>query len=665
MRSATYATAFGRELRRLLRQPLVLVALLLQVLSGAWLLRGQLDNYLALQAGGIRNLSVSNDLLTPVFGVLAAMLLLTAPLFAAAVRPALQTPYRRLSTASDARWLLPPVLAGLVLLLLGPLLLLLQLALLRLASAIAFWPLFSTFIGVLLLALLLLLLSLGLQLVLRQFAAALALAFLGMAAVAALELQTLLPTPLGFFRILRDGALPLGGMLSLLLATVLLLNALRLQRKQRSRGQQRQQWLLNSLLLIGVALAALWPLRWQPISVQTLTAAEQQVLQQLPADARLLIVSADPERQRDYLASLTVLTASNPALTLQALHPDQISAAERDALPGREGLLLSVAGQSAWLKLPSADLAKQSLAWLARLQRRNEQFLVFLEGHGERQLFGSQPRDLSQLRQHLDALGVRALPLQLQAGMTLPGNTAALVIASPDSALLPAEQAAIVEFVARGGNLLWLREPDEPNGFDGLASFLGVQRQPGTVLDLAGSQRGTPHPAIALVDQFPEHAALKSVRSLVALPWAADLQFMPVNGFQGQPLLRSSSEAVLVADPNQQSVPLDAPRGPFTLGWALQREHAERTQRIVVLGDGHFLADTAINNYGNRALALALLQWLAFGDDAIAAVDARAADADLLPSQGLLYWYRWGLPLLLPLLLLIAIGGYQWRWRRQ
>ncbi len=665
MSSSSTSAALGRELRRLLRQPLVLIALLLQLLSSAWLLRGQLDNYLALQAGGIRNLSVSNDLLTPVFGVLAALLLLTAPLIAAAVRGALQTPYRRLSSASDARWLLPPLFAGALCLLLIPALLLANLALLRMASSIAFWPLFSSAIGLLLLGLLLLLFSLWLQLLLRQFAAALALAFLGMAVLAALELQTLLPTPLGVFRILRDGALPLGGILSLLLCTLLLLNLLRQRRLQQSRSNRHRQRLFALALAITAVLAALWPLRWQPGSAQTLTAAEQQLLQQMPADARLLVVSADPERQRDYLAGLASLTASNPALTLRAVHPDQLSPAERDALPGREGLLLSVAGQSAWLKLPSAELAQQSLVWLARLQRRNEQFLVFLEGHGERQLFGSQPRDLSNLRQQLETLGVRALPLQLQAGMTLPGNTAALVIASPDSALLPAEQATIVEFVARGGNLLWLREPDEPNGFDGLASFLGVQRQPGTVLDLAGSQRGTPHPAIALVDHFPEHAALKSVRSLVALPWSATLQFMPVNGFHGQPLLHSSSEAVLVADPNQQSVPLDAPRGPFTLGWALQRELTDRTQRIVVLGDGHFLADTAINNYGNRALALALLQWLAFGDEAIAAVDERAADADLLPSRWLLHWYRWGLPLLLPLLLLIAIGGYQWRWRRQ
>ena len=84
-----------------------------------------------------------------------------------------------------------------------------------------------------------------------------------------------------------------------------------------------------------------------------------------------------------------------------------------------------------------------------------------------------------------------------------------------------------------------------------------------------------------------------------------------------------------------------------------------------MLGDGHFLADTAINNYGNRALVLALLQWLAFGDDAITAPDTRAADADLLPSATLLRWYRWGLPVVLPLLLLFVLGGYQWRWRRR
>jgi hypothetical protein len=223
----------------------------------------------------------------------------------------------------------------------------------------------------------------------------------------------------------------------------------------------------------------------------------------------------------------------------------------------------------------------------------------------------------------------------------------------------------LIEFVARGGNLLWLREPDEPAGFDALERALGVYRVDGTVLDLAGVQRGTPHPAIAVVDQYPEHAAVKGVQSLTALPWAAALKFVADNAFHGTAVLNSSSDSVLAADPDQQSVALDAPRGRFALGWALTRKLEDEPQRIAVLGDGHFLADTAINNYGNRALALALLQWLAFGDDAITAPDTRAADADLLPSATLLRWYRWGLPVVLPLLLLFVLGGYQWRWRRR
>ena len=650
------------ELRRQLRQPLLLLAMLLQLLLLGWLLRAQLEQYLSLQAGGLRNLSVGNDLLTPLFGTLAFALLFTAPLFAAGMRPALLAPYRRLSAASATQWLAPTLLAGSLLFFLVPLLVLLHLLLLRSASAIALWPLATSSLGLLLLGIPLLWLALASQLLARQLIAALALSLLAMALVAAAELQTLLPTPFGVFRLLRDGTLPLAA-LSFVFASVLLWCSLIRSRQCKPRSLPAR--LLLPVLLLATLASLGLPQRWQPDSAQMLSETEQQALQNLPDSTRLIVVSADPERQRDYLASLSLLAASNAAVQLQAVHPDALSSAERDALPGREGVLLSVAGQSAWLKLPTADLAAQSVRWLSRLQRRNDQFLVFLEGHGERSLFGSQARDLGQLKQALDAIGLRALPLQLQAGLHIPANTAALVLASPTSALLPAEQTALVEFIARGGNLLWLREPDEPVDFAALERALGVRRLPGTVLDLASVQRGTPHPAIAIIDSYPDHAAVKAVQSLTALPWSAALEFDAGSGFHGTAILNSSSDSVLVTDPDQQTLAIDAPRGRFALGWALTRMSNEQAQRIAVLGDGHFLADTAINNYGNRALALAVLQWLAFGDDAIAAPDHRAADADLLPSAGLLNWYRWGLPVLLPLLLMLGLGGYQWRWRRQ
>ncbi|HEX4911866.1 MAG TPA: DUF4350 domain-containing protein [Permianibacter sp.] len=650
------------ELRRQLRQPLLLLAMLLQLLLLGWLLRAQLEQYLSLQAGGLRNLSVGNDLLTPLFGALAFALLFTAPLFAAGMRPALLAPYRRLSAASATHWLAPTLFAGSLLFFLVPLLVLLHLLLLRSASAIALWPVATSSLGLLLLGTPLLWLALALQLFTRQLITALALSLLAMALVAAAELQTLLPTPFGVFRLLRDGALPLAALGFGFACVLLWCGLLRLRQcKPRSLPARLQ---LPILLLATLASFGL-PQRWQPDSAQRLSATEQQALQSLPDSTRLIVVSADPERQRDYLASLSLLSASNAAVQVRAVHPDALSSAERDALPGREGVLLSVAGQSAWLKLPTADLAAQSVRWLSRLQRRNDQFLVFLEGHGERSLFGTQARDLGQLKQALDAIGLRALPLQLQAGLQIPANTAALVLASPTSALLPAEQTALIDFVAGGGNLLWLREPDEPADFAALERALGVQRLPGTVLDLAGVQRGTPHPAIAVIDKYPDHAAVNAVQSLTALPWAAALEFDAGSGFHGTAILNSSSDSVLTTDPDQQTLAIDAPRGRFALGWALTRMSNGQAQRIAVLGDGHFLADTAINNYGNRALALAVLQWLAFGDDAIAAPDHRAADADLRPSAGLLHWYRWGLPVLLPLLLLLGLGGYQWRWRRQ
>ncbi len=662
----SYRAAIGRELRRLLRQPLVLVALLLQVLLIGWLQRGQLQRYLELQAGGIGNRSVGDDLMVPVLGAFVAALLLTAPLVAAAQRAALLTPWRRLAAAPDRQWLLPALLAGTLLLLLPVLTLLAVVALLRFGSAVSLWPLLSSAIALILLAPALLWGCLWLGVRVRALSAALALGYLAMVAVAGLELQSTVQTPLGLFRVFREGALPLAGLLALPLLLLSLLLAFKRFRRQPTRA--------GSLpLLLACVLAALissqLPWRWQPATSQSLSATDQAIVAALTEPARLLVVSADPDRRRDYLAQLAVLAANQPKLQLDGFHPDELPISERDSLPGREGLLISMAGQSIWLKLPLAELAQFSARSLGQLQRRQQRFLVFLEGHGERRLFSDQnnhsARDLGALRQRLDELGIRALPLRLGAGSSVPANTAALVLASPTSALLPEEWQAMQRYLDGGGALLWLREPDEPADYQMLADYLGVQREPGTVLDLAGSRRGTPHPAIALVEQYPAHPALRGIDSLTALPWAAALRASDHNGFVVSALLQSSADSVRVDDANAQSVPLDAPRGPFTLGVALSRALGDHQQRIVVLGDGHFLADSALANYGNSALAIAVLQWLSVGDEALATADDRPADADLLPPIWLMWLYQWGIPVLLPLLLLLLVGGYQWRWRRQ
>ena len=62
--------------------------------------------------------------------------------------------------------------------------------------------------------------------------------------------------------------------------------------------------------------------------------------------------------------------------------------------------------------------------------------------------------------------------------------------------------------------------------------------------------------------------------------------------------------------------------GPVNIAVALERNVNDRTQRVVVVGNGSFLANTFLGNGGNLDLGVNMINWLA-GDDALIAIQPR------------------------------------------
>ena len=84
---------------------------------------------------------------------------------------------------------------------------------------------------------------------------------------------------------------------------------------------------------------------------------------------------------------------------------------------------------------------------------------------------------------------------------------------------------------------------------------------------------------------------------------------------------------------------------------------------MVVVGSGHFLANTYLGNGGNLELGLNIVNWLA-GDDAFVSIAPRTlVDGQLSLSRGSLLAIALGFLFIMPLAL-FAAGGYLW-WRRR
>lgn len=465
---------------------------------------------------------------------------------------------------------------------------------------------------------------------------------------------------LGHFRRLREGLLDTAdpAYYLALAALALCLAVAGLARERRSRRRVLAE-LAAAVLGFALLLPAsqLWRLRrdlsdngWNSLSATTRAA-----LAALPAAPQFTLYAPEAETRSALRRVLEPYRAARPALVLREAGAGE---AERDGLPAGANLRLAAGAARVDLRYPFTELPEAVLGQaLARLARTGERWLVFIEGHGERDAFGRTPRDLGEFRRRLEARGLTVVAQSLGRLPALPDNTALVVLASPQSALPAGDRALLQDYLARGGALLYLAEPEPAPVEAELLRTLGLSRLAGTVLDPEGRKRGTPSPAVVLVDQPEAHPLSAGLASLLALPWAAALEADPASPWRARALLKSPAASWLeLGEPDAQArhdAALGEAAGPFALAYALERQHAGKPQRALVLGDGNLLSDGAIGNYGNAAFGLAAVNWLLAEGPGTAPAVLRV-DPSLATTPALEALRAWVFPLGLPGLWLAA-----------
>lgn len=363
-----------------------------------------------------------------------------------------------------------------------------------------------------------------------------------------------------------------------------------------------------------------------------------------------------------------------PDLSLRFVDPDADPNAMREAGVRVDGEMdIRYQGRSERLKVLSEG---ELSAALLRLSRPNERIVAFLEGEGERDPLGKANADLGQFASTLAARGLHIVPLPLANSGKVPDNADLVVVANPQVALAPAVAAELIDYVDRGGALLWLTEPDENVGLAGLANLLGIRRLPGTVVDGSGKAFGLGDPSFVATDHYPDHAITHDFALTTLFPQPAALGKLSDSRWAVASILRSSDTSWNETGPipkagepgatvRQDSDAGEIP-GPLDLGFALTRVSPRpdrHAQRVVVIGDGDFLSNSFLGNGGNREFGQRVFDWL-LGDDAqIVLPDKSAPDRELKLSQAALgvlaFVFLIGLPLLLA-----ASGGLIW-WRRR
>jgi ABC-type uncharacterized transport system involved in gliding motility auxiliary subunit len=227
------------------------------------------------------------------------------------------------------------------------------------------------------------------------------------------------------------------------------------------------------------------------------------------------------------------------------------------------------------------------------------------------------------------------------------------------------EVQKIRQYLLQGGNLLWLIDPEPLRGLQPVAELLGLVLGPGTVVD-PDAARLTVSPAVAIAANYGRHAITDNFRLNTVFPFARRIGVNENNEWRASQLVEVAPRGWVEMGRLDDKISFDKTRdipGPVNIAVALERNVNDRAQRVVVIGNGNFLANTYLGSGGNLDLGVNIINWLA-GDDALIAIQPRPSlDSGLELGRGAQYLILFGFLILLPLAF-VSAGLVIW-WRRR
>ena len=448
-----------------------------------------------------------------------------------------------------------------------------------------------------------------------------------------------------------------------------------------NKKQQLTQQLISAVLFLAVIVMLGWlsvrykaEVDWTAGKRNTLTEASLKQLAAMPEPIKFYSFNySGAEGRRALEQDLRKYRAAKDNIELVFIDPAAQPQKVKEFNISLEGeVVVEYQGRRENLR---ASTEQAITTALQRLSYTGEQWIVVLEGHGERSIEdASKQSELDKFGQTLRDKGLKVLGLNLVQTARIPDNTSVLVIASPTTAPLAGEVNLIKEYVEKGGNLLWLADPDFPTGMDELAKALGIQWQDGYAIFPEYELLGTGHPGFYAATSYPPNPVTAGFEQVTLFPLTRALTAQADSGWTAQPLLLSLDEAWLeTSGIDKGGVALDDKdiKGPLNIAMTLTRDKkAEgadakpQQQRVAVVGDADFLSNTFVGELGNQQLGLNLLQWLASRDSQLNIDVPKAPDTSLyLPG-----WAAWlnnlGFILILPLGL-VAFGVTRWVIRRR
>ncbi|MFN8546839.1 MAG: GldG family protein [Candidatus Eisenbacteria bacterium] len=351
--------------------------------------------------------------------------------------------------------------------------------------------------------------------------------------------------------------------------------------------------------------------------VNSLSETSRHVLKELDRDVELISAYRENALAYDQASeALRVYQAASRHIRVKRVDPDREPDEARALGLTRPNVLVVRAGEVSEEieELEESDITQAIL----RVEDPNRPVIAVLDGHGELRE-GRSP--FTALRGAMSRSGLVYKTLRLGEYVEVPPEARAVLIAGPETKLLPGEVDALRRFLSRGGRVAVLVEPEVSSGLESLCREEGIEIDGRRVIDESPLSRSLGlGPEVVAINRWGEHPITNGlgVGLVLAGTTRVGLVDKPVWGTSGTDLARTGSGAHLAPSPEN---PTASPSAALPLAAALEWEAtgsapaagkpAEKSYaRLVVVGDSDFARDSHIDLYGNKEFATRILGWL-------------------------------------------------------
>jgi ABC-type uncharacterized transport system involved in gliding motility auxiliary subunit len=334
----------------------------------------------------------------------------------------------------------------------------------------------------------------------------------------------------------------------------------------------------------------------------------------------------ESSQRTDFDRLLNQYLTHSSQLSYTVIDPDRepIKASQYQNAP-HTGLLIQSGDRSEVVYLPEEQDITSALLKVSRTEKK---VIYFLTGHHERDMQGDADDGYSIIANSLQEQNYELRTLNLAVTTTVPSDAAVVVVAGPQSTLLPEEITRLQTYLAQGGKALIMQDPpiQYKNLDTGLNEVLSatwkVRFDGGVIVDLPSSLLGSEfYPVVSNYHYSQITRDMGGLATFFPIACAVQQTEQDTSGnLFFASLADTSAQSWAEQDTSSSNVQFNAGvdvQGPLTLVATVDSTSvmsdtgASVNTRMVLIGDSDFASNGFVKSLGNEVLFLNAVNWLA------------------------------------------------------